>query len=265
MIAATKILTLLALPLGLSWALLILTFVLVVFHSRWALLPLGISIFLITLGGNEWLSNRFVGALEQEYVFGPGGADELPQADAIVVLGGSTLSAIPPRISVEVESQGDRVLFAADLYKRGKAPKIITTGGMVAKWNGQTFFEASDAAALLVQLGVPKEAIEEETRSMTTGQNALYVKKMIEGREYKKILLVTSALHMRRAMRMFSVLDVEVIPAPTDYSVSVTSPNSIPLYPYFLVKGIIPNAHYLSQSTFGVKEVLGRFQKPPEE
>jgi len=260
-----KILTLLTLPLGLAWTLLIIALLLVLFPSRWAALPLSASLLILTFGGNEWFSNRFVGGLEQEYVYGPEGFDGIPQADAIVLLGGSTLSAIPPRITVEVEEQGDRVLFAAELFKRGKAPKIITTGGLVAKWDGRSYYEASDAAELLLQLGVPREAIEEENRSMTTGENALFVKKMIEGRGVKRILLVTSALHMPRAMKMFSILGVEVIPAPTDYSVSITSPNSLPPYPYYLVKGVIPNAHYLSQTTYGVKEVLGRaLQNPPK-
>ncbi len=52
------------------------------------------------------------------------------KADAIVLLGGGTEAPDTPRQMVEVNSAGDRVLYAAQLYKAGAAPLIISLAGI---------------------------------------------------------------------------------------------------------------------------------------
>ncbi len=51
-----------------------------------------------------------------------------PKADAIVVLGGSVGPVLKPRLEAE-ESGGARVTYAARLFKAGKAPFVLVTGG----------------------------------------------------------------------------------------------------------------------------------------
>jgi hypothetical protein len=67
---------------------------------------------------------------------------DIPAADAIVVLGGGTEPAIPPRRSVEINSAGDRVFAAAQLYRDGKAPVLILSGGNI-DWLSSTGLNAS--------------------------------------------------------------------------------------------------------------------------
>ncbi len=61
---------------------------------------------------------------------------EIPKADAIVILGGAVLPAVPPRPWVEVSEEGDRVLYGAKLYREGKAPRVILSGGRI-DWQGE--------------------------------------------------------------------------------------------------------------------------------
>ena len=56
-----------------------------------------------------------------------------------------------------------------------------------------------------------------EGDSLNTEQNALFTAKILAQENIQTIILVTHALHMRRARRMFEGWGLEVIPAPTDF------------------------------------------------
>ena len=56
--------------------------------------------------------------------------DPAPNADAILVLSGGLLDRVPPRQTIEVADAGDRVLYAAHLFKQQKAGLVICTGGV---------------------------------------------------------------------------------------------------------------------------------------
>jgi uncharacterized SAM-binding protein YcdF (DUF218 family) len=51
---------------------------------------------------------------------------QLPRADAVVVLGGGLRPALPPRQGVEVAEGGDRLLRGVQLVRRGLAPMLVT-------------------------------------------------------------------------------------------------------------------------------------------
>lgn len=57
-----------------------------------------------------------------------------------------------------------------------------------------------------------------ETNSLNTEQNALFSAKILARQNIHSIILVTHALHMRRARLMFSDRGLAVIPAPTRFS-----------------------------------------------
>jgi len=143
-----------------------------------------------------------------------------PIADCILVLSGGTLPKLPPRPTVEVAEAGDRVLYGAYLYRQGRVPRIICTGN-VGTGGIAPRPAADDMAELLVMLGVPKDAIITETKAENTHQHAVNLYPLLRDRGFKRILLVTSALHMPRSMGVFkrSCPGVEFIPAPTDFRV----------------------------------------------
>jgi len=66
-------------------------------------------------------------SLERQYR--PVAIDTLPNADAILVLGGSVESAAPPRLFPDLKAAADRIWHAARLFHSGKAPIVILSGG----------------------------------------------------------------------------------------------------------------------------------------
>ena len=155
--------------------------------------------------------------------------ETFPAADAIVLLGGSM--AIETNLSsyAEMAASADRVWQAARLYRAGKAPKVIATGE-----------EAKDTTLpLLVDLGVPRECV-----SFCDARNTEEEAKGVAGLGAKRILLVTSAWHMKRARQMFGMYapEVEVICAPADFENVIMAKQAL------WMRALIPdyNAFYLN-------------------
>jgi uncharacterized SAM-binding protein YcdF (DUF218 family) len=142
-----------------------------------------------------------------------------PKVPAIVLLGGCTRPAMPPRTTVEVSCTGDRVLYAARLYRQGAAPTIICTGGKLEFVYNYPGSEAMCMANILTDVcGIDTSAIIIEPRAENTHDHAPNVEKILRERGMKKeIILVTSAMHMYRSVRIFRKQGYTVFPAPADY------------------------------------------------
>lgn len=191
----------------------------------------------------DWLR----ATLEQRY---PAvSVDSLPAADAIVLLGGAVQPAAPPeRPYPDLGAAADRVWHTARLYHAGKAPFILVSGGTLP-WSGADLPEAEAIADILRQLGVPNSALILETRSRTTRENRDDSLPILRAHGAHRILLVTSALHMPRAMALFARSGLELIPATTDFEIS--HPINTHLLRWF------PDAQALADSTRAFKEYLG--------
>ena len=250
----SKLIPLFIYPLGLASILLIVAFILGLKLSRWTPLPILLALVVILTASNPVLSDRLVQSLEWQY-FPP---SEIPTADAIVVLGGTTKNASPPRIIADMNEHGDRLLYAAKLYKDGKAPLIVLSGGRI-QWFGGVESEASDMAKILQLMGIPEEVIIKEPSSLNTYQNAVYTKKILEEKDIKQILLVTSAFHMPRSVSIFRHQGIDIIPAPTDFFVSE---QELQQYNYSLESKVIsffPDTGSLDRTTKALKEYIGKF------
>jgi uncharacterized SAM-binding protein YcdF (DUF218 family) len=248
----SKLLPIFIYPLGLACILLAIALVLLWFRSRWTAFPTAIALAVLLLSSNGWTSNAIVRSLEGQNL----PAAELPTADAIVLLGGSLRPVSPPRKTVEVSEQGDRALYAAYLYKQKKAPYIIASGGRV-QWRGGGPPESADTADFLNAIGVPRSAILQEPDSLNTYQNAVNVRQILEQRQFKRVLLVTSALHMPRSLAIFKKQNIEVIPAPTDFLVTqllLEEPSSST--EGFLLN-LFPDVDRLQRTTQAIKEYIG--------
>ncbi len=199
-------------PIGIAMAMGVLAWVL-------ALLKCSKSAKWFGYGALVWLwlwmmpvMTRIVGApLESEFLV-EGRVPEVesfPEADAIVVLGGSM--GIETNLSnyAEMWTSADRVWQAARLWKAGKAPKILATSKNVRE----------STLPLLRDFGVPEDALGTVDDARNTEEEAKSIEKM----GIKKILLVTSAWHMKRARMMFKKYapEVEVVCAPADFENSV--------------------------------------------
>ncbi len=141
-------------------------------------------------------------------------------AAAIVVLGGGTESAMAPRTDVEVNSAGDRLIHAADLYHEGAAPLLILSGGKIDWMESIENSPASDMRKIMLKLGVPDDALILQPKSRNTYEDALYSAELLKEKGIKNIILVTSAMHMPRSVALFKKQGLEVIPSPTDFTVT---------------------------------------------
>jgi len=241
----TKIATWLAFPFSLAGLALLAA-------AHWPGVPrrpqalCALALALLWGGGCRIVSERLAGSLENRTA--PLAASEAP-ADAIVVLGGGIMPAFPPRRAPELSDAGDRVLEAARLWREGRAPLVVACGGNL----DGTPPEASDLATLLRFLGVAPEAILEEARSRTTRENAVEARRVLDPLAARRILLVTSALHMPRAAALFRGQGFEVVPAPTDWL--VVDPGSRSRLGVAL--SMLPNVESLAITTRAVRECLG--------
>lgn len=212
------------------------------------------GILLIVALGWLWLwstpvfSDWIRASLERRYP--PLPVAKLPAVDAIVVLGGAMEAAKPPeRLYPDLNAAADRVWHAARLFRAGKAPLILVSGGNLP-WSGIDRPEAAVIAELLQEFGVPATAIVLEPNSRTTRENRDNSLLILHSLGVHRILLVTSALHMPRALALFEATDLEAIPAPTDFEV-----HERPQHPLRW----LPDAQALSDSSRAFKEYLGRW------
>ncbi|HSM84477.1 MAG TPA: YdcF family protein, partial [Nodosilinea sp.] len=181
----------------------------------WARGAIALALALLLVSSNHWVATTVIRSLEWRST----DTVELPEAEAIVVLGGALRSQLPPRPWVEVAEEGDRVLHGARLYLAGRAPLLVLSGGRITWGQGQTRSEAADMAALAAALGVPASAMLLEPDSLNTFENAVNTKALLAERGIEQILLVTSAMHMPRALAVFKQQGLRVTPAPTDFHV----------------------------------------------
>lgn len=250
----SKLLPVFIYPLGLSCVLLVITLILLWRkRSRLALIPVTLTLIILFVSSSTTIGDGLVRSLEFQHI--PQAA--LPKADAIVVLGGATESSIPPRPWIELKEEGDRVLHAAKLYREGKAPKLILSGGRV-DWRPSPRSEAEDMAELLETMGVPRSAILLEPTSLNTRENAVNTKQIMDAQGIRQILLVTSAMHMPRSLLIFKKLGINAIPAQTDYTAVHIDPESLKTLEAVTLD-LLPDAEQIRRTTRALKEYIGIF------
>jgi uncharacterized SAM-binding protein YcdF (DUF218 family) len=240
-------------PMGLVF-LLVIAALLLRKYKRIQTAALVLILLILLIGGNRWLSVYLARSLEWQYL----PLQTVPQADAIVVLGGGTDSEQFPRPMVETNSAGDRVIYAGKLYKDGKAPHILLSGGNITWLYGRTTTPAEDMAAILDLMDVPRDAMWLQQKSQNTYEDALYSSQMLKEKGIQRVILVTSSQHMPRSVALFKHQGIDVIPAPVDYSVTQASWDNLfsPDIQTFLVN-MMPNVSSISLTTSILKEYIG--------
>lgn len=248
----SKVLPLFFYPIGFTCLMLLVALVLLWRRSRLTSIPILLAFVVLLASSSGWVCS----ALAQSLEFQNRPLNPVPQADAIVVLGGCTYPAESPRPWVEVMEEGDRILYAAKLFREGKAPRIILSGGRI-DWRGGGPAESSDMAQLMETMGVPKTVMLEDPTSLNTRENAVNVKQIMETQGIRRILLVTSALHMPRSLLIFKKLGIDPIPAPTDYLTTDPMQRNFQGSPQTTILNILPDADRLRVVTRALKEYVG--------
>jgi uncharacterized SAM-binding protein YcdF (DUF218 family) len=137
-------------------------------------------------------------------------ADAPRQADVIVVFAGG--------VGESGKAGGgyqERVKRAVELYRQGKASRMIFSSGYVF-----AFREAEVMSELAVAQGVPASAIILETKAANTYKNVAFVKEILRREQWRSILLVSSPYHMRRALLTWRKVapEITVVPSPVPKS-----------------------------------------------
>ncbi|MBI4342347.1 MAG: YdcF family protein [Candidatus Omnitrophica bacterium] len=127
-------------------------------------------------------------------------------ADAIVVLAGG--------VGESGKAGGgyqERIKRAVDLYRTGYAPRLIVSSGYTF-----VFREAEVMKELAVRLGVPEAAILLETDASNTVEHVRLTRDILQQAGWRRILLVSSPYHMRRALWTFrrQAPGLTVMPTP---------------------------------------------------
>jgi len=133
---------------------------------------------------------------------------------AIVVLGAGsfTVHGAYQRLGVLDLNSSSRVLEAAHVFRSFDPAWIISSGGAPDGVDLEP--SAVTMCDALVRLGIPRERIVLESRSRNTREEALLVAPLVRSLPVDRVVIVTTDIHMRRALAAFRAAGVEATPAP---------------------------------------------------
>ncbi|NLN33159.1 MAG: YdcF family protein [Flavobacteriaceae bacterium] len=131
------------------------------------------------------------------------------KADAAIVLGTAVWGDEPSPVFRE------RIRHGIWLHQNNQVDYLIFTGG---KGEGQKYSEAEVAKKYAMENGIPEDRIFFENQSRITDENLLFSKPILEKENFKKVLLVSDPLHMKRAMKIAEKHQIEAFSSPTSTS-----------------------------------------------
>lgn len=214
-------------------------------RKQWARRCLIASVVLFFVFTNNFIIDLILRGWETEMV----PLDQLkPTYDVGVVLGGGMVNFDKPNQRIIFRNNTDRFLQALDLHNKKKIKNILLSSGA-----GTILFrdviESDLIRKFLTENHVPDSAIVVDNQSDNTHENALQTKKLIDKKQYKTVLLITSATHMPRARWCFEKVGVVVDVFPTDKLVSVWRYD-----PEYL---LVPNVQALKRWETFIHEFIG--------
>lgn len=210
----SKLLFFLLMPL--TWILGLLLYAWLTKRKERGRMATGAALLLLVLSSNAFLSNEAFLLWEKE----PVPMDQVGHYDAGIILTGFTSLEKSPHDRVYTNKGSDRFLHTLMLYKTGHIRKIIVSGGlgMLRKIRHS---EAAEVKTLLLLSGVPEEDILLEDKSHNTYENAQFTRKLLQQHpQIKRLVLVTSAFHMRRASACFTKAGIPHLAFPADFYAS---------------------------------------------
>ncbi|MBT3611852.1 MAG: YdcF family protein [Flavobacteriales bacterium] len=203
----SKIFTFLSQPI--IWIFILLIIALLYKSKRRKILIISISLFyfftnefLTDQAARAWeASPKSISSLTHNYKYG-------------IVLGGYSFynKAIQ---HIDFNNNGDRLISAIELYKLGKIDKIIISGGN-GKLINNGMKESEWSKSFLINMGIETKDILLENSSRNTMENAQNTAILIKSDISQKLLLITSANHMKRAKFCFNKNNFNIDCYPTD-------------------------------------------------
>lgn len=146
-------------------------------------------------------------------------ADRLPRCDAVVMLGGELTGSSNGVFGFDMGAAVDRAITAAEITRRGKAGALVLGGSAhgSARDDGAGPTEADLLRRWLLSWNVVTVPIHGLGDCRNTRDEAVATATLAREQGWKRVILVTSASHMRRAEAVFRKAGLEVVPAPCDF------------------------------------------------
>ncbi len=185
-----------------TWIIIFLILSLLLKNNRWKKRSLILALFIAIIFSNIVIFNKSTNWWEVDSKR----IDQLTNApyDVGILLGGigyydASAKKIVPR------SAADRLIQTVKLYKLGIIKKVFITSGAPGVFIKDLKPEAEFLRDYLIDVGVPAKDIIIENKSRNTHENAIYSYKIFKEKGWlnKRILLITSGFHMRRAVACF--------------------------------------------------------------
>jgi uncharacterized SAM-binding protein YcdF (DUF218 family) len=238
-----KSLPLLFLPLGLS--LILLTAAL-----RWRRsLLIATPLATLWLFGTPAIADFLMRSLEDRYPYRT--LAECPHADAVFVFGGMLGKRDHMDEGIAWNEAAERFDRALRLVKAGKAGKLVLSGGPERYPGGPD--EGDFLRQEAIALGVPAEAIIVTGPMANTEAEAEALSQLVRHNHWERVLLVTSAFHMPRAMRLTRRCTAERMPVPVAY----VTPAPGLRWAYKRIEYYIPQAEALAIAERALREYIG--------
>ena len=208
-----KFVALCLMPTGLAW-LGLLAFVCGLWRRRLRgpAAAAGALWLLVTLAGNAWVGSGLISWLQRPYVR----IDPLDRGpfDAVAVLGGGVEVRNDGR--PDLTAAGERPILGVLLWRAGRTSRLVASGPYESIAGGGVTSNAAATAVLWEQLGVPAASIDLLEGPRTTTDEIAAIATLVAERRWRKVGLVTSAWHMRRAMRLCARRGLDVTPLPAE-------------------------------------------------
>ena len=226
--------------------------------SFWILALLIISIFkkkkrknylLITTLIYVFFTNEFIYNEVARYWEEPSKDIELfdEKYDIGIVLGGfSDYDSLTKKHNFKKDA--DRLIYTLQLYNNGIIKKILISGGNGGLLNSK-HKEAETIQKFLISNSINREDIIIESKSRNTKENAFYSAQILK--KDSKIVLITSAIHMKRALLCFNRAGINVTSFPVDNMLSYRSKSPVHI--------LLPRARVLEYWEELIHEIIGYF------
>jgi len=208
---------------------------------RWGIIWLGVGL-LIYLCSIPVVSDALARSVEQQYI-----PPTEVQGDSIILLTGGVITDTPAFVGkgTPTDETAGRIIVAAAIHNKYNLP-IIIAGGQVYKGSGN---ESQITKNALLSIGVDESSIILEDTSKTTAENAEHVRTVLNGHGFTSPILVTSAIHMPRAVKEFENNGITVVPYPAAYLANT-------LFTHHAGQ-LTPSDHALAKTGHALKEIIG--------
>lgn len=172
------------------------------------------------------------------------GPSNMEHYDAIVLLGG-VLGTVAEDGTPGFNDNVERLHQSFEMLRSGAAAEVVITGA----FPGSALSEAEILRDTLVRWGIEPSRVVSENKAKNTRENALFTAPLLRERGYKKVGLVTSRYHMRRALGCFRREGIELSPISVDFREAGDAGDW---------RGwLMPRVRYLEMTTASLRELAG--------